>query len=83
MNDSNVTDAEIEAAFSGTNFGHTKYRKLLEASVLKKAVGYHCGHTITQIMLGLGLIARHGGLPTKKGRVFLQHAFGHLMIAGG
>lgn len=84
MTTSNVTDAEIEAAFGGTNFGHTQHRKLLESSVFKKAVGYHCGHTITVIMEHLGLIGKSGiGTPTKKGRKFLAHAYGDLMIISG
>jgi hypothetical protein len=82
MSEAIVTDAELEKAFQGTNFGHTNHRKLLEASVLKKAVGYHCGHTITTIMEQLGLIAK-SGLPTKKGRQFLAHAYGHLMTMSG
>ena len=82
MENSNVTDSDIELAFRGANFGHTKHRKLLEASVLKKAVGYHCGHTITTIMDRMGLITKRG-LPTKKGRKFLAHAYGHLMVISG
>ena len=68
-----VSDAEIEAAFKGTNFGHTNYRNLLEVSVLKKLVRYHCGHTITTIMTELGLIGKNGD-PTKKGVALVRGA---------
>ena len=77
-----VTDEEITAAFKGTNFGHTEYRKLLNASVLKKLVGYHCGHTITTIMKELGLIGKTEK-PTKRGILLIREAFGHLMEMGG
>lgn len=74
MNTTNISDAEIVTAFANTNFGRTDHRCLLEASVLKKLVGYHCGHTITTIMAELGLIGKTG-TPTKKGKAFVAHAF--------
>lgn len=77
-----ITDKEIEIAFLGTNFGHTKYRELLNASVLKKLVGYHCGHTITVIMKELGLIGKTEK-PTKKGIALVREVYGHLMMVGG
>lgn len=77
-----VSDDEITAAFAGTNFGHTDYRELLNASVFKKLVGYHCGHTITEIMKKLGLIGKTGR-PTKRGVELVRQAFGHLMQRSG
>jgi hypothetical protein len=77
-----ISDAEIEEAFKNTNFGHTKYRELLNASVLKKLVGYHCGHTITTIMKEMGLIGKTEA-PTKRGIQLVREAFGHLMTVGG
>jgi hypothetical protein len=76
-----VTDAEIEAAFKNTDFGVSDHRRLLECSVLKKLVGYHCGHTITTIMIGLGLIGKAG--VTKKGKQFAADAFNELMMKHG
>ena len=77
-----VNDEEIHVAFMGTNFGHTNYRKLLEASVFQKLVNYHCGHTITTIMCELGLIGITGK-PTKKGIKFVREAYSHLMKESG
>jgi hypothetical protein len=79
---SNITDEEIVTAFTNTNFGRSDHRSLLEASVLKKLVGYYCGHTITVIMRELGLIGATG-IPTKKGKRFAALAYHHLMDAGG
>lgn len=77
-----INDAELDAAFAGANFGHVKHRQLLESSVFKKMVGYHCGHTVTVIMKNLGLIG-HTGVPTKKGRALVAEAYGHLMKVSG
>ena len=44
---------------------------VLHASVLKKAVGYHCGHTITRVMQKLRLIGKNGNL-LKRGRMLLR-----------
>lgn len=55
-----VSDEELHAAFKNTNFGVKDHRSLLNTSVLKKLVGYHCGHTITCIMQKLGLIGKTG-----------------------
>ena len=77
-----LTDAEIAAAFAGTNFGHTNYRELLHASVFKKLVGYHCGHTITIIMEKMGLIGKTGK-PTKRGVALVREAYSHLMTVSG
>ena len=79
MNVKDVTDAEIAAAFEGTNFGHAHYRELLNVSVLKRLVGYHCGHTITQIMKELGLIGKTEK-PTKRGIALVRKAYQHVML---
>lgn len=73
-----ITDEEITAAFAGTNFGRTDYRELLQASVLKRAMDYHCGWTITQIMIRMKLIGKTSHRPTKRGRKLLREAYGHL-----
>lgn len=77
-----VTDEEIAEAFRFTNFGHNKHRELLNASVLKKLVGYHCGHTITTIMRELKLIGKTG-VPTQRGIQLVRDAFSEQMRVGG
>lgn len=75
---SNVSDEDIEAAFQYTHYGPDNRRERLTKSVLKVAVGYHCGSTMQGIMRSLGLIGQHrqGRAPvlTKKGREYLQTA---------
>lgn len=68
-----VTDADIARAFDGTNFGRTDHKHLLALSVLKKALKYHCGYTITQIMMRMGLTTEKGRV-TEKGRLFCYEA---------
>jgi len=77
-----ITDEEIEQAFKGTNFGHTKYRELLSASVFKKAVEYHCGWTITTIMKELKLIGKNETI-TKRGKLLLRESYDDLMRNAG
>lgn len=79
---SNVSDEQLVAAFANTNFGVADHRRLLQASVFKKLVGYYCGHTITTIMEKLGLIGKNGR-PTKKGRAFVAHAYSDEMKCSG
>ena len=69
-----VTDDEITSAFAGTNFGTVEHRHLLALSVLKKALKYHCGHTITEIMVSMGLTTKAGSV-TEKGRLFCYEQF--------
>ncbi len=69
-----VSDRQLEIAFSGSDFGRRDHRTLLEISVLKRAVDYHCGWTITQIMMDLRLIGKTGKV-TKKGKEFLRDAY--------
>lgn len=64
-----VTDEDIASAFKGTNFGREDHRHLLALSVMKKALEYHCGHTITEIMVAMGLTTKAGRV-TEKGRLF-------------
>lgn len=68
-----VTDADIAQAFAGTNFGRTDHKHLLALSVLKKALRYHCGHTVTQIMMQMGLTTEKGRV-TEKGRLLCYEA---------
>jgi hypothetical protein len=70
-----ITDEVIMTAFEGTNFGRTDYRAFLGYSVLKKACHWHCGHTITTIMVELGLITPKAHRVTKLGRMFLSDCY--------
>lgn len=70
-----VTDAEIEAAFRGTDFGVANLRNLLALSVMKKALRYYCGHTITEIMVRMGLTTAKGRV-TNRGRSFCHDELG-------
>lgn len=77
-----ISDAEIQEAFRGTNFGRTDFRELLRTSVFKKMLGYHCGYMITTIMKGLGLIGKTEKV-TVKGRNLLRQEYHHLISRGG
>lgn len=70
-----LTDDVIEKAFEGTNFGRTDYREFLGYSVLKIACGWHCGHTITKIIIEMGLITPKNKTLTKLGRMFLSDCY--------
>lgn len=70
-----LTDEVIEAAFCGTNFGRTDYRDFLAHSVLKKACDWHCGYTITCIMVNLKLITPKTHKVTKLGKLFLTDSY--------
>ena len=83
MNVRIISAEDLEEAFKNTNFGNVDHRKLLEASVLKKAMGLHCGHTITRIMQDLGLISSVDGRVLKKGQILLYEAFRNLVKNGG
>lgn len=77
-----IPEYELEAAFKGTDFGGADHRKLLEVGVLKKAMGYYCGHTLTTIMQEMGLIGVSGQV-LNKGRMVLRETYGHLVRDGG
>lgn len=77
-----LTDDYIKTCFAGTNFGRHDYRVLLAHSVLKKAIGYHCGWTITQIMKNIGLITPKAENLTQLGKMFLYDSFGRDDLGG-
>lgn len=77
-----ISDAEINEHFRYTNFGGADHRELLNASVLKKAMGYHCGFTITQIMRRMRLVGKNG-MPLKRGQLLLREAYDHLTRRSG
>lgn len=64
-----VTDADIASAFESKDFGRSDHKRELAMGVLKMALRYHCGHTLTQIMMSLELITKTGRV-TEKGRRF-------------
>lgn len=64
-----VTDADIARAFESKDFGRSDHKHELAMGVLKIALRYHCGPTITQIMMELELI-KPSGRVTEKGRRF-------------
>lgn len=72
-----VSAAEIAEAFAGTNFGvePSEHEHLLAMSVMKKALGYHCGWTITRIMQRMGLVSGDKNEPTDRGRLFCYDFF--------
>lgn len=73
--ESNITDAEIAEAFENKNFGGVNHRNLLATSVFKRMVGYHCGGTITTIMVRMGLITEKKEIATKRGKRFVALHF--------
>lgn len=77
-----ITDKQIQDAFLNTNFGNRNHRRLLEVSVLKKLVDYHCGHTITCIMEKIQLIGKTGKV-TMKGKKFIRQAYHQEMLNSG
>lgn len=76
-----VPDEQMQAAFAGTNFGHTDFRGLLAQGCIKALAGWHQGHTITSILDEIRLISwnRHSGRikVTAKGRHYIWLAFKH------
>jgi hypothetical protein len=78
-----VTDEEIDVAFLGTNFGTTNYREILNISLLKRFMDYHCGHTITTIMIELGLISKTTLKPRRKGVLYLRETYGYFVTGKG
>lgn len=62
-----ITDAVVNDAFDGTSFGRTDFRTILAEVVIKRAAGYHCGHTATKIAKNLKLITEKTEKPTALG----------------
>ncbi|HDM9013918.1 TPA: hypothetical protein SCM97_002788 [Yersinia enterocolitica] len=62
-----ITDAVVDDAFAGTNFGRTDFRTILAEVVIKRAAGYHCGHTATTIAKKLKLLTAKSERPTALG----------------
>lgn len=69
-----VSDAELYAAFTNTNFGHSDFRGLLAQGCIKALAGWHQGHTLTGILQELGLTSSKYKV-TDKGRHYIWMAF--------
>lgn len=69
-------DEQLNEAFKNTSFGVPStagnHRLILKNALLKTAVGYHNGHTITQIMIRLGLISAKSLRVLKVGQHYLR-----------
>lgn len=61
-----ITDAVINDAFAGANFGRTDFRTILAEVVIKRAAGYHCGHTATTIAKKLKLLTGKSEKPLER-----------------
>ena len=70
-----LSDKEISAAFTNTNFGNRSHRKLLEQGVLKQLAGYRSGSTLTAIIINLKLISKKNKNVLSKGKRFLMESF--------
>lgn len=70
-----ITDEVIAEAFEGTNFGRTDFRHFLGHSVLKRACDWHCGYTITVIMVNLKLITPKTLKVKKLGKMFITDCY--------
>lgn len=71
-----LTDKDLEAAFKGTNFGRTDFRRMVEMGLLKAACGWSNGFTLISIMIDLKLITKKQHKLTKKGQLVLWVAYG-------
>jgi Lar family restriction alleviation protein len=83
QNQYELSTEQISAAFENTSFGTNDYRTLLAEGVLKRIAGYHCGHTLTQIMMELGLTTSQNSA-TKRGKRFCcEHFYRRMRKEGG
>jgi len=69
-----VSDADVQDAFKGTNFGSEKPRNIIFDTLLKRATGYHAGHTAEAIAIELKLISPKAKKLTRKGGTYLYSA---------
>lgn len=66
-----IKKEDIERAFKGTNFGNVPYEVLIKEGVLKCALGFLQGATLTVVLRELGLVGNNYVL-SNKGRAFLK-----------
>jgi hypothetical protein len=75
-----VHDYELEDAFAGTNFGpNPDKRNLVAECLLKIQANYSPGHTITEIVIELGMLTRKGNI-TKRGRRFMYYYYSYATV---
>lgn len=70
-----LTPEAIRQAFEGTNFGRTDFEVILADTVIKRACGYHSGHTAMTIAKQLGLLSAKTGNVTKAGHEWACEIF--------
>ena len=71
-----VTEEELNKVWGNANFGSALKRDVIKYGILKRASGYHNGHTCDCILKELGLISEKTKEPTAKGRDYMWSAFG-------
>ena len=77
-----ITDIQIEEAFTGTKFGTidgdvVAQRKFLAQGIMKTACGYSTGHTIKMILVWLGLISPKTFKPSEKSMRWMYDVYHH------
>lgn len=65
-----VTDAELDEAWGGANFGDMTKREVIRQGTLKCLAGWHQGHTSKTMCIALGLINDKYKV-TAKGRAYI------------
>ena len=75
LNQTMVTEAEIDAAYGNANFGDMSKIDVVRFGVLKRACGYHQGYTSRQISIDLGLIDGKTKQLTDRGKFCLWEWF--------
>jgi hypothetical protein len=66
-----MTNEFFEPAFKGTNFGSKEYLRIVREGLLKVACHYWNGHTLTNILIGLGYRQKDDNELTNEGRKML------------
>jgi len=70
-----ITDAEMSHVHANADFGNMTPRDVLKEGVKKVSDGYHCGYTMTQILIQHNLVGVHRNgrtlVLTVKGKQYL------------
>lgn len=75
-----ITDEQIEKAFEDTDFGPMENpiedrKKLLTKAIFKLVAEYSNGHTMSCILLELGMVKNLNGGPLKAARRWAYHQY--------
>lgn len=70
-----VTDEEVATVHGNADFGRLSPRGVLREGVLKRACGYHCGFTMSSILIAHKLVTPKDERLTRKGQQYLYAAF--------